>query len=272
MNAVLPNQLTLAGAGTVCAIAIAALLVPWIGASPYDLDVTVMLAPPSAEHWLGTDELGRDLLARTLHAARISLAVGVVAASIGFLFGTAIGILAAYAGGWVDAVLMRAMDVVFTFPAMLLAIVLMASLGTNVMNATLAIGIVFIPGFARLARISAVTVLRQEFVGAARAVGAGPGRILLHDVLPNIAPLLLVEAAAALSYAILLESTLSFLGLGAQPPEPSWGAMLNAGRGFLAQAPWLSMAPGAAVFLTVFGFTLLADGLRDQFDPRSARM
>ena len=175
--------------------------------------------------------------------------------------------LAAYCGGVVDMLLMRLMELLFSFPAILLAVVLMASLGTNVLNAMLAIGIIFIPGFARLARASTLSALQQQYIEAARSIGMRHSRIITRELLPNVVTPLLVEAAVAFAYAVLLESALSFLGLGAQPPEPSWGNMLNTGRGFMAQAPWLSVVPGSALFLCVLGFNLLGDGLRDMLDP-----
>jgi len=235
--------------------------------SPYDLDVASMLQGPSAAHWLGTDEIGRDELSRAIFAARISVEVAMIAVGIGLVGGTIIGIVAAYFGGWIDLALMRLMELLFSFPAILLAVILLASLGTSILNAMLAIGIIFIPGFSRLARAATNDVLRQQYVDAARTVGMGDGRILLREILPNVAAPLLVEAAVAFAYAVLLESALSFLGLGAQPPEPSWGNMLNTGRGFMAQAPWLGIVPGMAMFLCVLGFNLLGDGLRDAFDP-----
>lgn len=235
--------------------------------SPYDLDVAMMLQPPSAEHWLGTDELGRDVLSRTIYAAQISVQVALVAVSVGVIGGTVIGVQAAYFGGVVDIVLMRLMELLFSFPAILLAIVLMASLGTNILNAMIAIGIIFIPGFARLARATTVEAMQQQYIEAARSVGMSHLRILIREIMPNVITPLLVEAAVAFAYAVLLESALSFLGLGAQPPEPSWGNMLNTGRGFMAQAPWLSIVPGMALFLCVLGFNLLGDGLRDMLDP-----
>lgn len=235
--------------------------------SPFDLDVSRMLSAPSQAHWLGTDELGRDVLSRVIYAARISMMVAVLASAVGLFFGTIIGTVSAYCGGWVDLVLMRLMEILFSFPAILLAVVLMASLGTSVVNAMIAIGIIFIPGFSRLARAASESVLRQQYVESARAIGMGHLRILTREILPNILAPLLVEAAVAFSYAVLLESALSFLGLGAQPPDPSWGNMLNTGRGFMSQAPWLSIAPGMAIFVTVLGFNMLGDGLRDAFDP-----
>jgi peptide/nickel transport system permease protein len=235
--------------------------------SPYDLDVAFMLQGPSAAHWLGTDEVGRDELSRAIFAARISVEVALVAVGVGLIGGTIIGIFAAYFGGWIDLALMRLMELLFSFPAILLAVILMASLGTSILNAMLAIGIIFIPGFSRLARAATNGVLRQQYIDAARTIGMGDGRILLREILPNVVTPLLVEAAVAFAYAVLLESALSFLGLGAQPPEPSWGNMLNTGRGFMGQAPWLSIVPGMALFLCVLGFNLLGDGLRDAFDP-----
>lgn len=262
-------RLVVTGGAIVGTILLLAILAPWVAPySPFDLNVAQMLKGPSAAHLLGTDELGRDVLSRVIHAARLSMMVAVLASLVGLVFGTLIGTLAAYFGGFVDLVLMRLMEILFSFPAILLAIVLMASLGTSIFNAMIAIGIIFIPGFARLARATAESVLRQQYVEQARAIGMSHTRILTREILPNILAPLLVEAAVAFSYAVLLESALSFLGLGAQPPDPSWGNMLNTGRGFMGVAPWLSIVPGAAIFLTVFGFNMLGDGLRDAFDPQ----
>jgi peptide/nickel transport system permease protein len=256
------------GAFLVGLVVIAAAFAPWIAPhSPYDLDVAMMLKPPSPTHWLGTDEVGRDVLSRTIYAARISVEVALVAVGVGLTGGTIIGLLAAYFGGLVDLILMRFMELLFSFPAILLAVILMASLGTSIFNAMVAIGIIFVPGFARLARASTMDVLRQQYIEAARTTGMSDLRIIFREILPNIIAPSLVEAAVAFAYAVLLESALSFLGLGAQPPEPSWGNMINTGRGFLAQAPWLGIVPGAALFMCVLGFNLLGDGLRDILDP-----
>jgi peptide/nickel transport system permease protein len=256
------------GALLVAGFVTAALLAPWIAPySPYDLDVVAMLEGPSAAHPLGTDELGRDVLSRTIHAARISLLVALVAVATGLVGGTLVGLAAAWFGGWVDALLMRLMELLFSFPAILLAVILMASLGTSTLNAMIAIGIIFIPGFSRLARAAANDVLRRPYVDAARVIGMSDLRIVGREILPNVATPLLVEAAVAFAYAVLLESALSFLGLGAQPPEPSWGNMLNTGRGFMDVAPWLGLVPGLAMFLCLLGFTLVGDGLRDLLDP-----
>jgi len=256
------------GLTIVCFMVLVAAAAPIIAPySPYDLDVAVMLQPPSATHWLGTDEVGRDVLSRTIFAARISVEVASVAVTVGFVGGTLIGMFAAYLGNVIDLVLMRLMELLFSFPAILLAVILMASLGTSIFNAMIAIGLIFIPGFARLARASTRDVLRQQYIEAARTIGMSDGRIVFREILPNILAPSLVEAAVAFAYAVLLESALSFLGLGAQPPEPSWGNMINTGRGFMVQAPWLGIVPGAALFLCVLGFNLLGDGLRDLLDP-----
>jgi peptide/nickel transport system permease protein len=256
------------GGALVLVFVVAALFAPQVAPhDPYALDVGVMLQGPSPDHLLGTDELGRDILSRTIYAARISMQVALIAVAVGLVGGTVIGVVAAYFGGWVDLVLMRLMELLFSFPAILLAVILMASLGTSVLNAMIAIGIIFVPGFARLARASTNTVLRQSYIDAARCLGMGDLRIMAREILPNIVAPSLVEAAVAFAYAVLLESALSFLGLGAQPPEPSWGNMLSTGRGFMEQAPWLGIVPGLAMFLCVLGFNLLGDGLRDLLDP-----
>jgi len=255
------------------AIGTAIFLFASIGApllAPYDplaTDTMHRLQGVSAAHLLGTDELGRDTLSRILFGGRLSILVSLIAVGIGVGGGGLIGMIAGFKPGRVDAVLMRAMDLLFSFPAILLAVVLMASLGTSILNAMIAIGIVFIPGFSRLARAATEVVLREQYVESARAIGMSNTRILFREILPNIIAPLLVEAAVAFSYAILLESALSFLGLGAQPPEPSWGNMLNVGRGFMAQSLMLSLAPGMAIFLTVLGFNFIGDGLRDALDP-----
>ena len=248
-----------------CASAFSSWIAPY---DPYYLDVLYMLEGPSGTHLLGTDELGRDVLSRTIHASQISIIVGLVAVGIGMTGGTIIGILAAYFGGVFDNLLMRVMDILFSFPAILLAVILMANLGTSILNAMLAIGIIFIPGFARLTRAVTQTVQRQQFLEAAICVGVSGPRLVWREILPNVFGPVVVEAAVAFSYAVLLEAALSFLGLGAQPPEPSWGNMISTGRGFIEQAPWISIAPGMALFLCVFSFNILGDGLRDLLDPK----
>jgi peptide/nickel transport system permease protein len=256
------------GGALVASVVFSALLADMISPySPYDVDIASKLQPPSLVHWLGTDEYGRDVLSRTIHAARISVKVAAVAVSVGLVGGAIIGIIAGYFGGVTDMLSMRLMELLFSFPAILLAIVLMAVLGTSILNAMTAIGIIFIPGFSRLARAATQGVLRQPYIEAAHTVGMSDLRILVAEILPNVITPLLVEGMAAFAYAVILESSLSFLGLGAQPPEPSWGNMLNTGRGFMDQAPWLGVVPGLAMFVGVLGFNLLGDGLRDFFDP-----
>ena len=248
-----------------CASAFSSFLAPY---DPYYLDVMYMLEGPSSGHLFGTDELGRDVLSRTIYASQISIVVGLIAVAIGMTGGTVIGVTAAYFGGLIDNLLMRLMDILFSFPAILLAVILMANLGTSILNAMLAIGIIFIPGFARLTRAVTQTVQRQQYLEAAICIGVSGPRLIWREILPNVFGPVVVEAAVAFSYAVLLESALSFLGLGAQPPEPSWGNMINTGRGFLEQAPWISLAPGMALFLCVFSFNILGDGLRDLLDPK----
>ena len=248
-----------------CASAFSSFLAPY---DPYYLDVMSMLEGPSSGHLFGTDELGRDVLSRTIYASQISIVVGLIAVAIGMTGGTVIGVAAAYFGGLIDNLLMRLMDILFSFPAILLAVILMASLGTSILNAMLAIGIIFIPGFARLTRAVTQTVQRQQYLEAAICIGVSGSRLIWREILPNVFGPVVVEAAVAFSYAVLLESALSFLGLGAQPPEPSWGNMINTGRGFIEQAPWISLAPGMALFLCVFSFNILGDGLRDLLDPK----
>jgi len=248
-----------------CASAFSSWIAPY---DPYYLDVLYMLEGPSGQHLLGTDELGRDVLSRTIHASQISIIVGLVDVGNGMTGGTIIGVLAAYFGGVFDNLLMRVMDILFSFPAILLAVILMANLGTSILNAMLAIGIIFIPGFARLTRAVTQTVQRQQFLEAAICVGVSGPRLVWREILPNVFGPVVVEAAVAFSYAVLLEAALSFLGLGAQPPEPSWGNMISTGRGFIEQAPWISIAPGMALFLCVFSFNILGDGLRDLLDPK----
>jgi ABC-type dipeptide/oligopeptide/nickel transport system permease subunit len=235
---------------------------------PLAIDVAGKLQGPTAGHLAGTDQLGRDILSRAIYASRVSVEVALISVGIGVLFGVFIGTISAFTGGWLDNLLMRLMDIVYAFPAILLAIAIMGGLGTNIVNAMIAIGIIFIPGFARLSRAASLVVLRTQFVDAARAIGMRPARIILSEILPNIMPPLMVQATQGLAFAVVVEAALSFLGLGVQPPDPSWGNMLREGRGFMQHDAWMALTPGAAIFITVLGFNLLGDGLRDYFDPR----
>ncbi|MFW6091280.1 MAG: ABC transporter permease [Actinomycetota bacterium] len=226
------------------------------------------LLPPSGTHWFGTDELGRDVFSRVLLGAEVSLQVGFVAVGISLLAGTVIGLLAGYYGRWLDDGLMRFMDVLFAFPAILLAIVVVAVLGRGITNAMIAIGIVYTPIFARIARASVLSVREEVYVRAARLAGASDLRILARHVLPNIAAPLIVQTSISLAFAILSETALSFLGLGVQVPDPSWGRMLAEGREFIQQAWWMALFPGLAIFVVVLAFNVLGDALRDVLDPK----
>ena len=243
----------------------------WTPYSPYEVDMAAKMLPPDSHHWLGTDPYGRDVASLLLVGARASIAVGVIAVSIGLLIGTAFGLLAAARRGWVEEVIMRVADFGFAFPAILSAIMLTAVFGAGMVNAIIAIGIYNIPTFARITRASANAVWSREFVLAARACGKGSFSITVEHVLPNIASVLIVQATIRFAIAILAEAALSYLGLGTQPPQPSWGRMLSEAQTLLFQAPLLAVFPGVAIALAVLGLNLLGDGLRDLFDPRLAR-
>ncbi|MDQ7849509.1 MAG: ABC transporter permease [Armatimonadota bacterium] len=237
---------------------------------PLAADLNRMLQPPSRAHPLGTDELGRDLLSRVLYGARISLTLGFVSVSIGLLAGTALGALGTYRGGWVDLLCMRFVDVLLSFPPVLLAICIVAVMGPSLYNAMIAIGIAQMPVYARLVRGLVLAIREQQYVEAARALGAHDSRILLRHILPNCLSPLIVQSTLQVASAILSAAALGFLGLGAQPPTPEWGAMLSKGRLYLRVAPHLTAFPGLAIFVTVLGFNLFGDGLRDALDPRMA--
>lgn len=243
----------------------------WTPASPYDMDLAAKLQPPGARHWLGTDAFGRDVASLLLVGARSSLLVGAVAVGIGAGIGMALGLLAAARRGWVEEVVMRLADFTFAFPALLLAIMLAAVFGAGMVNAMVAIGIFYIPTFARVTRASANAVWSRDFILAARACGKGHWRITREHVLPNILPVLIVQATTHFALAILAEAALSYLGLGTQPPQPSWGRMLSEAQTLMFQAPLLAVWPGVAIALAVLGLNLLGDGLRDLLDPRLAR-
>ena len=239
--------------------------------APYDpnnIEMGNRFASPSLTHPFGTDDFGRDILSRVMVGARVSLMVGLIAVGISAVVGSFFGLLAGYTGRIIDEVIMRAMDILFAFPAILLAIAIMAALGRGVGNAMIAIGIVYVPIFARIARGSVLTVREEEFVEAARAIGSTDGRIMYKHIFPNILSPIIVEITLSLSFAILAEAALSFFGLGTQPPDPSWGRMLSEGRAYFQQSAWLAIFPGLAIMLTVLGFNLLGDGLRDALDPR----
>ncbi|TDE14109.1 nickel transporter permease [Jiangella asiatica] len=235
---------------------------------PTATDVSNRLQSPSTAHWFGTDELGRDVLSRVIEGAAVSLKVGAVAVGISLVAGVLIGLVAGYYGTWVDDVLMRLSDVLFAFPAMLMAIAVLAILGPGSTNAMIAIGIVYTPIFARITRASVLSVREEVYVRAARSAGAGDLRIVGRHVLPNVTAPIIVQTSISLAFAILSEAALSFVGLGTQPPDPSWGRMLSEGRGFIEQAWWMAVFPGLAIFVTVLAFNVLGDALRDVLDPR----
>lgn len=249
----------------------AALSLVWTPHSPYEVDMALKLLPPDAHHWLGTDPYGRDVASLLLVGARASIVVGVIAVGIGLAIGTALGLLASAKRGWVEEMIMRLSDFGFAFPAILSAIMLTAVFGPGMVNAIIAIGIYNIPTFARITRASANAVWSREFVLAARACGKGGFAITMEHVLPNILSVLIVQATIRFAIAILAEAALSYLGLGTQPPQPSWGRMLSEAQTLLFQAPRLAVFPGVAIALAVLGLNLLGDGLRDLFDPRLAR-
>jgi peptide/nickel transport system permease protein len=257
------------GVFLVCIATVAAIFAPLIAPSePGKPDFAAVLAPPSLQHLFGTDELGRDVFSRIVFGARASLFVGFASVAGALVVGTTIGLVAGYFGRWVDAALMRVMDVVFAFPSILLALAITAVLGPSLGNAILAIAVVNLPIFARIARAQTLVVRQLDFVEAKRALGFGAANILAKTIAPNIMAPIIVQGSLLFASAIITESYLSFLGLGVQPPTPTWGNMLRSAIGFLDMAPWLAWFPGVAIFVTVLGFNLVGDALRDLFDPR----
>lgn len=256
------------GAVIIILLVIIAILAPLF--SPYDPTAQIgkRLQPPDNEFLLGTDHLGRDVLSRIIYASRVSLYVGLLAVGLALVIGVPIGILAGYLGGAFDNIVMRFIDLMLAFPALVLAIVLAGLLGPSITNAMIAIGIVYAPRFARVARGSVLSVVEEVYVEAAKAIGGNSPHILWRHVLPNIMAPLIVLATLQLSTAILTEAGLSFLGLGTQPPDPSWGIMLSSGRQYMELAPGVTVFPGLAIAITVLAFNLLGDGLRDALDPR----
>ncbi len=266
------HRLAVAGLVVVVAFVLIAVLAPWI--APYDPIATSWVRirkPPSELHWLGTDENGRDVLSRLMWGARASLMAGVISVLGAVAIGVPIGLIAGLSGSWVDAVISRIADAMLSVPFLILAIALAAFLGPALENAMLAIAITASPVFVRLARGMALDAKSTDWVEAARSLGNPPWRTAIVHVLPNIIPPLLVQSTLAIAEAIIAEASLSFLGLGMQPPQPSWGSMLNSAQRFLDTAPWLAIAPGVAIFVVVLAFNLMGDGLRDALDPRTDR-
>ena len=263
------SHVGLVGAVLVCAFVLVAALAPLL--SPYDpvsADFANVLSPPARAHPFGTDDIGRDILSRVVYGSRISLQAGLFTVAVALCIGLPLGLVAGYLGGRVDNAIMRGLEVVLAFPGLVLALGITAVLGPKLIHALFAIGVVFVPNFARLIRAQVLSVKEHDFVAAARALGASDRRLVLLHILPNCLAPLLVQSSFSVAFGILTEAALSFLGMGTQPPTPSWGIMLSAGRGYLEQAPWLGAFPGLAIFLAVLGFNLLGDGIRDALDPR----
>jgi len=257
------------GGGIVGAVVLVAILASWI--APYDPvrgDLNDYLRAPGSRYWFGTDTFGRDVLSRIVYGARISLGVGAAVQASALVIGVVLGLLSGFYGRWTDNLIMRLAEIIFAFPGLLFAIAIMAVIGPSLYNVFIALGLVSWTSLARVVRGAVLAVKEQEFVEAARALGASNRRIIARHLLPNIVAPAIVLVTLGIGGAILAEASLSFLGLGAQPPTPSWGSMLTVGRDYLTEAPWLSIYPGLAIFLTVMGFNLLGDGLRDLLDPR----
>ena len=266
------NRLAMLGLALVLLLVLVAVLAPWIAPYPPTIgELSERLQPPSAQHWFGTDDQGRDILSRLIHGSRVTLyvvlLVAVLAAPVGLLVGTAAG----YAGGWVDAVLMRITDIFLAFPRLILALAFVAALGPGIENAVIAIAITSWPPYARIARAETLTIRQADYINAVKLLGAGPARIVLRHVMPMCLPSVIVRVTLDMAGIILTAAGLGFLGLGAQPPMPEWGAMIAAGRAYVLDQWWVAAAPGAAIFVVSLAFNLLGDGLRDALDPKAAQ-
>jgi peptide/nickel transport system permease protein len=263
------NKLALVGTGIVLFFILIALFAPFI--APYAVDEQMLSnrkSAPSMDHWFGTDDFGRDIFSRVLFGARISLWVGFVSVLGSVIVGCFLGIIAGYYGRWIDTLISRIFDIVLAFPSILLAIAVVAVLGPSLKNALIAIAIINVPNFGRLIRSKVLSVKQEEYIMAAKAVGMNDGRILFHHVLPNSLAPIIVQGTLAIATAIIEAAALGFLGMGAQPPMPEWGKMLADSRQYIIQAPWTVLFPGLAIVLTVLGFNLMGDGLRDALDPK----
>ena len=269
LKRVLATRLVGAGLVILGLVCVSALLSPLLAPySPTDQDYLALTQGPSGAHWLGTDDLGRDVLSRLIYGSRVSLQVGIIAVGIAVTVGVSLGLLAGYAGGFVDTVITRFTDAVQAFPGLILALAITAALGPGIGNAMIAIGFVSTPAIARLTRGQTLSIREREFVEAARVLGAPPLRIMARHIWPNVTAPIIVQATLLIASAIVTEASLSFLGVGVQPPTASWGAMLRTGSQYLEVAPWMAFAPGVAIFLTVLAFNFVGDGLRQALDPR----
>lgn len=268
-KALIKNKMSLVGGSIVLIYIILAVLAPLISPyDPYEIDLVNKLQPPSSDHIMGTDDKGRDIFSRILYGSQLSLAVGFVSVFIGALFGIVLGIISGYYGGWVDTIIMRFIDVLLAFPGLLLALAIVSALGPSLINVMIAVGVFSIPTFARIVRGSTLSVKKMEYIDAIRVLGASDLKIIFVHILPNILSPIIVQGTLRLATSILSVAGLSFLGMGAQPPTPEWGAMLSDGRDFLFTAPHIALFPGIAIALIVLGFNLFGDGLRDALDPR----
>lgn len=263
------NRSAMLGAAIVLFFLLAAIFAPFIAAhDPVQVAFSSIRKAPSAADWFGTDELGRDIFSRMVFGARASLMAGMCSVLIALAAGVPLGLLAGYFGGLIDGCISRVTEALFSIPFLILAIALAAFLGPSLVNAMIAIGVSAAPLFIRLTRGQVLAIKNEDYVQSTRSLGASNGRIIVRHILPNVLPALIVQATILIASAIIAEASLSFLGLGLQPPNPSWGSMLNTAKDFMTQAPWMSIFPGSAIFLVVFGFNLLGDGLRDALDPR----
>ena len=276
VDSFLRNRTALFGVLVIVAFTLAAIAAPFLTRAgwlpdPYFQDYDALRLSPSLKYPAGTDTLGRDNFSRIIYGGRVSLQVGLLAVVVATSLGVTIGLAAGYFGKWTDSVLMRIVDAILAFPPLLLAIMMVAVLGPSLRNAMLAIAVGFIPSFARITRANTLSIREKEYVESARALGAGPWRIMFKTILPNTMSPIIVQASLGMSYAILIEASLSFLGLGIQPPTPSWGYMLSAGREFITLAWWLTTLPGFAIFLIVLAWNFVGDGIREALDPRQQR-
>jgi peptide/nickel transport system permease protein len=263
------NRLAVVGLALIVVLGLSAALAPWL--APYDparQSLVEKRSTPGAKYWLGADEFGRDILSRVIYGSRVALLVGVLSVLIALAGGLVLGTISGFAGGWLDAVMMRAIEILLAFPYLLLALAIVAAMGTGALNTTIAVGVWGIPTVTRMVRGSVLVLRETEYVGAARALGAATPALLRRHILPNVVPGLFVYATLFMANAILLEAALSFLGLGVQPPTASWGLMVSTGRDVLLVAPHVATVPGVAIMIAVLAFNLVGDGLRDALDPR----
>lgn len=272
-RSLLTDPLTLIASIVLLLNLLSAIFAPYLGLpSPEDMDLSKEVLPPSVDHILGTDSYGRDMLSRVIYGGRVSLSVGFLAVLLAAGLGTPLGMIAGYYGNIIDTLIMRAMDAIMTFPPVLLALTLVGLMGPSVRNVTIGLGIVYMPRFARITRANTVSLKNREFVLAARAIGLSDLRIMLYHLLPNISGPIIVQATVAYAYSIIAEAGMSFLGLGTQPPTPSWGLILSDAKRYVMTAPWYSIPPGLALCISVLSITFIGDKLRQVLDPRQRDM